>query len=378
MRKDPFLYSLAFLMDGCAGMVGLCVPLVAMRVGAGYDALGALGACGSIAYSCGCVVNGRLADRLGYRRLMTLASLVMLGVFGSYLLVSRVWHLFLVAVVSGTAISGFWPSLQAWLGQGHDRRALLAAIGRFNVSWSLGFLAGPAIGGHLYAADPMLVFGGAASLAALVTLALRFAPIRAATAPEPLHAAASLAAARRFLPVAWVANFATFFATGTIRALFPKFATDLGVQPQPLGWLMALIGLAQAVGFLLVARTDRWQFRLAPLAGAQLLAAAGLWSLALGNHPAAFAVGLAMQGTLVATTFTASIFYSLHADGPRGRRTGLHEAIVGSGFLTGPLVGGLAAAHLGPRAPYVAASLVVLAAVTLETCMVRRHAEDAR
>jgi MFS family permease len=124
----------------------------------------------------------------------------------------------------------------------------------------------------------------------------------------------------------------------------------------------------------MISRTDRWQFRLAPLAVVQLLAAAGLWAIALGRSPLVFAVGLILQGCLVAATFTASIFYSLHADGPGGRRTGLHEAIVGSGFLAGPLVGGLVAEHVGPGAPYLAASVVVLTAIAVQTYVVRRTA----
>jgi MFS family permease len=374
VRKDPFLYLLAFAMDACAGLVGLCVPLVAMGIGADYDDLGAIGASGSVAYSLGCLLSGRLADRLGYRRLMTLASLGQVLVFCSYLLVDRVWHLFVISVVSGAAISGFWPSLQAWLGQGHDRRGLLLAIGRFNVAWSLGFLVGPALGGYLYAANPNYVFGAAAVSVTLILLGLLALPVRPGVAASGSRESASLAAARRFLPVAWVANFATFFASGTVRALFPKHASDLGIEPESLGWLVSLIGLAQAVAFLLVSRTDRWQFRLAPLVCVQLLAAAGLWALALGRSPLVFAVGLVLQGGLVAVTFTASIFYSLHADGPGGRRTGLHEAIVGSGFLAGPLVGGLVAEHVGPGAPYLAASAVVLAAIAAQAYVVRRVA----
>jgi MFS family permease len=247
VRKAPFLYLLAFAMDACAGLVGLCVPLVAMGVGADYDDLGVIGASGSVAYTLGCLASGRLADRLGYRRLMTLASLGQVLIFCSYLAVDRVWHLFVIAVVGGVTISGFWPSLQAWLGQGHDRRGLLLAVGRFNVAWSLGFLVGPALGGYLYAANPAYVFSAAAVSVLLVLVCLLAMPVRTREPEARPEEGASLAAARRFLPAAWVANFATFFASGTVRSLFPKYAADLGVAPEPLGWLVSLIGLAQAV-----------------------------------------------------------------------------------------------------------------------------------
>lgn len=79
----------------------------------------------------------------------------------------------------------------------------------------------------------------------------------------------------------------------------------------------------------------------------------------------------------MATTFTASIFYSLHAEGPGGRRTGIHEGIVGSGFLVGPAAGGLLADHIGPRAPYLLASAVILVAILLQVFMLRRGRKDA-
>jgi MFS family permease len=373
MNRDTFLVLLAFAMDGCAGLIGLCVPLVGARIGADYGALGAIGACGSVAYTVGCLFTGRLADRIGYRQVMTLASLGSLLVFGAYLAVAEVWHLFVIAVVGGLATSGFWPSLQAWLGQGHDRRGLLRAVGRFNVAWSLGFLVGPALGGYLYAAVPAYVFVAAAGCVTVILLALLAAPVREPSRGVTGATDATPAAARRFLPVAWVANFATFFASGTVRSLFPKFATEeVGVAPETLGWLVSLIGLAQALAFLAFAVNDRWQFRLGPLVAVQALAAVGLTSLAWGASPTAFAAGLLVQGLLVGATFTASIFYSLHAEGPGGRRTGLHEAIVGSGFLAGPLVGGFVADAWGPRSPYLVAAAVVAAATLVEAAMLWR------
>lgn len=372
MKKEHFLYLLGLVMDGCAGLAGLGVPLLAMGIGADYGDLGAIGATGSLAYSAGCFFAGSLADRIGYRRVMTLCSLGMALVFGAYLVVDQLWQLFAIALAGGLCSSGFWPPLQAWLGKGKGRRSLLLAVGRFNVAWSLGFLVGPALAGTLYAHGAAYVFGMAAGLAALLPLGLLFLPLRE---PEPETTpadTASLAASRLFLPIAWVANFATFFANGTVRSLFPKFATDLGVAPDLLGVLIALIGLTQTTAFLLVSRTESWQFRLGPLTAVQLLAAAGLCTLAFGASPATFAIGLLIQGALVAATFTASIFYSLHAEGPGGQRTGIHEGIVGSGFLVGPLAGGLLADHIGPRAPFLLASAVILAAIALQALILRR------
>jgi MFS family permease len=129
---------------------------------------------------------------------------------------------------------------------------------------------------------------------------------------------------------------------------------------------MALIGLAQLTAFYLMSQTDAWQFKRMPLMVAQGMACVGLFMMGVGTHPLIFAVGLLLIGLLAGVTFTASIFYSLYTQGPGGRRTGFHEAIVGSGFLFGPLLGGIAGEHLGARAPYGLAVFVIVGAIVIQ------------
>jgi MFS family permease len=374
MRKEPFLYIIAFVVDGCFALLGICVPLLAMGIGATYDDLGAISATSALTYALGCFAGGHLTDRIGYRRFMTVASLGIALVCVSYLAVDQLWQLFALAGLTGAMMSGFWPPMQAWLGVGKDRGQLLQVVGRFNVCWSLGILIGPVLGGTLYAVDPGRVFTLAAVLMGTIFVFILRLPVRekAVTERAEVDRPASLALARRFLPVAWVANFATFFATGTVRSLFPKLATDLGIDPGLLGKLLGLIGLTQVISFFLIARTDRWQFRLAPIVGIQLTAVVGLGILTLGSSQVYFAIGLLCQGLLIGTTFTASCFYSLHAEGPGGKRTGIHEGLIGSGVLVGPLAGGMMAEHIGPRAPYLLAVGVLLCAIAVEIYLVNR------
>ena len=376
MKKDPFLYVATFLMDGLIGVIGLCVPLLAVHLGATYDDLGAIGAVSSFVYALACLGAGHLAERLGYRRSMALASAAIALSVACYPLATRVLHLIALYTVTWVFLSCYWPALQAWLGSGKGRRNLLRDLSRFNISWSLGILAGPAVGGVLYAGDlylPFLLAAGVIGALSLSLFLLRFqrpSPAQASEAPPK-------ETSDHFLRIAWVANFATFFATGTVRSLFPKLASDLGISPGPLGLLMSLIGLAQVVTFYFIARTDRWQFRLAPLVISQVIGAAGLLTLTFGASPGVFAIGLLSQGALTGMTFTASIFYSLFVHNPGSHRAGLNEAVLGSGFLFGPLIGGLAAEHLGPRSPYLLSTGVILCAIGLQAYLHRRGQQSA-
>ena len=378
MRKEPFLYLISFLLDASFGAAALCIPLLAMRLGGTYDDLGAIGAVAAFLYCVGAIVLGRLSDRIGYRRSLIAAALASSLCVYSYPASTRVVHLICLVGVARFALSGFWPPMQAWLGSGKDRRELLRTLGGFNICWSLGVMVGPLIGGRLYAIDESWPFTLAAAAAGLVFVLLLLVRVKETAGSSRGYETAPVASARRFLRVAWVANFATFFATGAVRSLFPKLASDLGILPTPLGQLMALIGVAQLGTFFIVSRTERWQFRLAPLVATQCLGIAGLLALAAGSSPQVFMLSMLAQGVLAGVTFTSSLFYSLYAGGPGGRRAGPHEAILGSGFLFGPILGGLAAEHMGPRAPYVLSAAVILLAIAVEVWFLRRAGSPER
>ncbi len=121
-----------------------------------------------------------------------------------------------------------------------------------------------------------------------------------------------------------------------------------------------------------MSRTDRWQFRLGPLAAVQMVAVTALMGLAYGRSVGGFAAALLLHGVVIGVTFTYSIFHSLYAAERPGQRTGYHEAIVGSGFLLGPLLGGLAAEYVGPRAPYQVCAGLVLCCVALQAYLHRK------
>jgi MFS family permease len=376
VKKEPFLYVIAFLMDGSMAVVGLCVPLVALQFGATYDDLGRISAVGAAIYSLSCLFSGQLADRFGYRRVMAWATLGVGFVYIGYLFVGHIWHLVLLAGVMGLAIAHFWPPLQAWLGRGKARHHLLRDLGRFNVAWSLGFLVGPVVGGFMFETQSHSAFLLGIALMVVIFVAFMFLNIRECDDTPRDEMLETMPLARLFLPMAFVANFATFFSIGTVRALFPKLATDLGIGPGMLGCLMALIGLAQLTAFYFMSRTDVWQFKRLPLMAAQGLACVGLLALGVGTHPLVFAVGLLLVGLLAGVTFTASIFYSLHIQGPGGRRTGFHESIIGSGFLFGPLLGGVVGEYLGARAPYGLAVMVIVGAVVIQAMMSTKTKQD--
>ena len=158
MKKDPFLYIAAFIMDTTFSLVGLSVPLLALHLGASYKDLGSLGAIGAFTYTLSCLITGRLSDQIGYRYSLTVSSFVVGILFLFYTTVTKISEIFILFPATFVFLSGFFPPLQAWLGQNTNPKFLMRTLGFFNCSWSFGVLIGSALGGHLYEIHHNFVF----------------------------------------------------------------------------------------------------------------------------------------------------------------------------------------------------------------------------
>ena len=373
MNKDLSIYLSAFLIDVAFIAVGLCIPLRAIQLGADYKDLGLIGAAGSLCYCLSSLFCGRLSERVGYRRTLTGGSTALVMLILMFPLMDRVGGLIALTAMMGVVTSNCWPPMQAWLGEGKGFRTLRFSIAAYNISWSLGILSGPALGGRLFDVNSVLPFyasAGFAGLAVLIVLTARDRKSHSAqqeettpqTNPEFHH----------LLPIAWLANFATFFSHSAVRQLFPKLTTDLDIGPVALGNLLALIGISQTVTFIALALIVGWQFRTVLLFGAEFVGIASLAVFAYGESTLVFAIALLGLGLAAGVTFSFSIFHTLYSKIPLGRRTGINEAIVGSGFMLGPLLGGYAAELFGSRSPYILGLVILLLTIGLQIYLLAR------
>ena len=365
-------------MDMCIGMVLLAIPLLAVQqFSASTFQLGLLGSFGSLSYAICCPFAGRMADRVGYKT-MTVAAC---GAFaGTYLLMIRTQNIgqMLILVPIGSAGMGmFWPSIQAWMACDRDRSTLMKTMGGFNVAWSMGLLMGPLATGWLYEWNPLYPFYFAVGyIVCLGAYILLLAP-QTANAYRPdsnqqeMVKAQGIAQGISFLKIAWVANFGAWFVVGTIRNLFPKLGLHLGLEPRTIGQLMAMVYLAQVLGFVVLRRSHRWHGRMFPLASCQLLAILGAILIYLSTSPWIFGCAFALIGISLSMTYYASLFYSVYAQEKKGAKAGLHESILASGGVFGALLGGLTAQHFGLKSPYLLCVALLVVAVVTQIAMSR-------
>jgi MFS family permease len=374
------LIGAAFLVDFAVGVASLGVTELGVLLKASPFLLGLMGTVGSAAYTLGCLFSGRLSDRYGRRRCVVACTLIVSGVWLVVGHVDRPTQILLLVPFSGLGLSLFWPPLQAWLAeltQG-GRHELNRTLGLFNMLWCAGLMLGPIACGYLWSAGHLLpFFAGIGAMVLVLTIALTAPRRRVSAAPgdppdkrEAPHPRAAL-----FLHLAWAGNFASWFASGVIKSLFPKLGDDLGLAPSLVGWMIAAIHIAQLLIFWLARRTDRWQYRLWPMLCAQALALGGMLLAFCTGRPSLFFVAFAAVGVCAGVTYVGSLFYSLHGNADeKGGKAGLHEAVLGSGTLLGPLVGGYLANLTNMRTPFLLVAAVYAFATLAQVALWRRAA----
>ncbi|HOK05747.1 MAG TPA: MFS transporter [Syntrophales bacterium] len=149
-RRDLYLVcATVFPFMVCTGMVYSVISLYMAELGLTKSQIGALYTAGAVAGAVSSPFVGALADRLGRKRVllasMTLFALVFLG----YALSRTRLSLLAVQVCEGLA----------WASMGTSATALIAdlvtveergkAMGIYNTTWNLGWIAGPTLGGTL-------------------------------------------------------------------------------------------------------------------------------------------------------------------------------------------------------------------------------------
>ncbi len=366
-----------FWMDLSASVFYLAAPLVVINLGGDPIELGLIGTISASIHMTLAHLTGRLSDRLGRRALIVAGPLI----FGiSCLLMTQIGSVKAVlalAALNGFSMAIFWPAFQAWIAESQEGARLARSLGSFNMSWTASHLIGPTLSGLLFGLHSRLPFWLAAALCLSLFLVMRASVSertpRAHKESEPAPSEPKeFPHGRAFLYAIWIANFASFFILGNARYQFPKLAMELTLSPYMIGLLMSCVGLAQFLGFFFLRGTARWHFNRFYLLGAQTLAATGLLLILFSSQRLLFASAFIMLGLCASLTYYSSLYYTVRIMKKKGKGAGLHESILGSGVVLGPLLGGIMAHSAGLRAPYVLCLGVLTMVVIIELSLMKK------
>jgi len=361
------LFACSFTYNLGAAMAGLAVILLAIRLGATPLQLGLIGMIWPTFYTVACLFSGPLSDRVSRRLLATIGCAIACSAYLLMIKAASPGQIMLVGFPVGIAMSLFWPPLEAWLAELSSPADLRRNFGIFNVAWSAGAAPGPLLAGLAMRVSVPFAFLASVSLmsiAGIIVVTRKPDRRREASDKRPLTQDEDLS--RRFLHLAWVANFGTYFTIGIIRSLFPKLGGQLGMNSPSIGALLSAITFAQVLMFALLARTSSWHYRLAPLLLSQSILLVASLLIYAGTGFGQCLLPMVIAGGCAGISYFSSIYYSLNTPSRLGARSGLHEALIGLGVVVGPLTGGIVAQRWGLRSPYLLSGSVTV----LGTCSI--------
>jgi len=327
-------------------------------------ALGLVGLAGFIPGILFALVTGQVADRMN-RRIIMLSCYALEALTAVFLLVvtmnglTSVWPIFIAAFALGTARSFAQPASQALLANLVPSSIFSVAVAWSSSVFQMAVIAGPALGGLLFAwRQAEAVYIASTSLlvvAFLMTLFIRL-PAAPARTREPVTWD-TLVAGFTFMktqPIVLGAISLDLFAVlfGGATALLPIFASDiLKVGPEGLGALRSAPAVGAAIAAVVLG------FRpLRRRVGRTLFIAVGVFGVAtivfgLSTNLLLSLLALAALGAAdeVSVVVRLTLVQIATPDDMRGRVSAVNSIFIGASNELGEFESGVAARFLGPE-----------------------------
>jgi MFS family permease len=302
-------------------------------------------------------IFGALIDRVGGRRMLALALLILTAGFAAYPLVHEAWQGFVVATITGVGVGGFWPSQSTLVAGLTPAEQRPAAFAMQRVVMNLGIGLGALAGGLIATTDSP----GSFSVLFLLNAAtfLVYAAVMLALVPSPslgggAHAPGAGGSYREVLRhrpfVAVIGLNALFiFAGFSGFELLPVYAkNEAAVTETQIGIVFFVNTVVIVLAQLPIARLAQGRRRMPTLALLGLLWAAawvvvpvagsetaGTAAAVLTAAMVVFAVGECLHGAV-----QAPLVVDLAEPRLLGRYMALSALSWQVGFALGPAVGG--------------------------------------
>lgn len=332
---------------------------------------------------------GVVADRFSRRAIVLLAQsvafagsvvLALLAILGA----AEVWHVYLVAVVTGVAGALEGPARSALVGQIVAPARLRTAVSLNAGVFHVGGLVGPAVSGILIA---LVGSGWSIAVAALATAMsiLAFSLFRSrelAAVARPAEGAGGVLAALRYVrrkpTILWPMVLLAFVATFgmTLPVLFTAAAAERGFDTGSAGYGLytSLAAVGAVIGAIVSARRRSVRLRSIAL----LTGAYGLAILLAGVVPV---YGVFLAGILALGVFR--LLFAIGAEsmvqlstnpGVRGRVMAIYLVLLMGGQAAGGVIVGWIAEVFGMTVAFaVAGGVPLLAAIVVAGILARRH-----
>ena len=282
------------------------------------------------------------------------------------------WVIWTAGGVAGFCSAWLWPIVQSYLVAGRHGSEMRRAIGWWNLVWMM------SVAGVMLAMAPLMdshasmVIVGLGGINILAIFVLPWYPKNPAEHDEdptkekvPDGYRSLLRGARVLLPLSYVIN-------GVLSPLLPYVLANISIE---IFWqtpVAAIWMISRVVVTVLMWKSGKWHGKWSILWISAISMAIGFVCILAASEIVLLILGLIIFGGGMGVTYYAALYYAMSVGKARVEAGGKHEALIGSGYMVGPLIG-LASIQLTPITAgsafgaiiYVVLVIIALAIVAL-------------
>jgi MFS family permease len=359
------LYVTIFLTATGLGTASFMLPVYATSLGANYVDLGLMGALRNVVYTLMTLTVGYLLDRFERIRIYISFMIIGVAVVALFGVMTQVALLILWSSLLGLVSAAFWVTASTLTANISPQDRLSQSMGRYNLSWILGFVVGPTAGGFISDAYGFQALFLCLASIITVSVAVIFLRIRPTiTLRNRSDSKGFSLAPLRGLGLAYLTLIPFTCILGIYMAIMPGYLKLVGLTPALVGLLITMTNGVRGVGFFNAERFIAWGTRRS-VSLASLLLFAGMLVFSFASSTLEYALPLVLYGTAagIMTPLILDYIAKRCDKGSLGAAMGLHEGVYGIGMIIGPMAGGTIAEIWGP--PLLYRLLAVLALMML-------------
>ncbi|MGA2914846.1 MAG: MFS transporter [Sedimentisphaerales bacterium] len=369
-----------FFLSSCLQLIWIVLPFIVKAMNGSDTDVGVCFMAQMGTYVVFCILLGTIIDRFKPKRVLVLGAAAQILVVIGLLAVVRFASLpgislgpimqiaFLMAVI-GIITAFFWPMMMGWVSTGHEGAELTKRFGFYNTTWSSANMILPIIGGYLMEIDYQLplVLAGLMSIGCFAAASAVRCP---SENPEPKEITPDIISGeeyrqekKQFLWMSRVALFAIYLCVGLFRSqLGILYKFDLHFPESAFGWSVSFMCLVTVVVFWLMGKSHYWHYKKGLFFFSQFSVIGCMLVVIFSDNflMQFFAAGL--SGICYGVVYSSHQYYGVSGGTKRSGLMAVHETLIGAGFASGSIFGGILSDAFGRRSPYWFGCAVIIAA----------------
>ncbi len=244
----------------------------------------------------------------------------------------------ITALVTSIVGAIMWASIESFLSAGRHGHALRASIGLFNVTWTAAVAIAFYLMAPLFLTDQSRIVILAIGPCCLIAgMCLRWFPKNPAPPSDAPHATFIPAVYRPLRSASRFLIPTSYLLIGALLPLLPYVIDRIEVIPVMATPVAATWLTMRVITITGMWRLHFWHGRWSTLAVGAALMTIGFAAAVLANSLPVLAIGLMAFGAGQAILYYASLYYALSVGHGDVGDAGTFEALVGGGYLLGPI-----------------------------------------